>query len=617
MDFFQHQDQAKRNTFWLVVLFACAVVGIVFVLYFLAAWATAYGTRGVQFDARDLWSPVLFVWVTIFTLLIVGLSSLYKTMQLKSGGGSFVAESLGGRLLEPGSVDPDEQKLLNIVEEIAIATGIPTPSVYLLEQEEGINAFAAGYSPGQAVIGVTRGCVEQMNRDELQGVIAHEFSHILNGDMRLNIRLIGLLFGIMALGLMGYYTLRSAAFSRGSGKQQGGALMILVMGVGLMAVGFVGTFFGHLIKAAVSRQREFLADASAVQFTRNPDGIGNALRKIRDFAYGSRVVSPQAAEVSHMLFSKGTLSGMAGLFSTHPPIEERIRRVLSLKPEQVKKGPSPSKVKLAPGGVSLMATMGQPNVEQIRYAKTLVDNLPLSIKSAVRDSFGARAVIYGMLLSKDEEIRNKQLQGLSEQSYLGVYRELNRMVPDIKRIDVPTRIPLIDMSMPAFNMLSKNEYRVFRENIKWLMKADKKLDLFEWVLEKVLIQHLDNRFTGAKKQNGRDLIKDHKQACYVLLETVALVGHQDIEMRKKALHSSLKYLELSSPGELIKAIKHKQLNQAIDDLSNLAPQEKKKLLKACLASMEFDKAITVYEAELFRGIGAALGCPVPLVLPNK
>jgi len=616
MDFFQHQDKARRNTLWLVILFAAAVLGIVFVVYLLVAWSTAYALEGDRFHPGDLWNPGLFVGVTFFTLMIIGLSSLYKTMQLKSGGGAFVAESLGGKLLDPGSRNLNEQKVLNVVEEMAVATGIPAPSVYLLEEEEGINAFAAGFSTGEAVIGVTRGCVEQLSRDELQGVIAHEFSHILNGDMRLNIRLIGLLFGIMALGLLGYYTLRSSAFARSS-RQSKGAIGILLMGMGLMAVGFVGTFFGHLIKAAVSRQREFLADASAVQFTRNPDGIGNALRKIRDFTYGSRVVSPHAAEVSHMFFSKGILSGMAGLFATHPPLNERIQRIFTLKQVEARKAKPPIKAAPAAAGVSLLASMGQPNVEQIHYAKTLVNNLPLSIKSAIRDAFGARAVIYGLLLSKDEEIRKKQLSGLSSQSYLGVYRELNRMLPDIQRVDIPSRIPLIDMSMPAFNMLSKNEYRVFRENLKWMIKADNKLDLFEWVIEKMLILNLDCRFFGVKRPQGNKQIKDYKHSCLVLLEILAMVGHRDQKESIQALDVGLKHLGLRFKKELPKTVKFSALNRALDDLAKLAPQEKKKLLEACLACMEYDNKITVYEAELFRGIGDAIGCPVPLVLPSK
>ncbi|NGX58113.1 MAG: hypothetical protein K940chlam3_01014 [Chlamydiae bacterium] len=620
MDFFQHQEKAKKNTFRLIMLFFCAVVGIVVVVYILVAWLNAFAMKGNEFQQQDLWNPVLFVGVTFFTLLVIGLGTLYKSMQLKSGGGSYVAESLGGRLIEPGSNDPNKQKILHVVEEMAIAAGIPAPSVYLLDQEEGINAFAAGYSPGDAIIGVTRGCIEQLNRDELQGVIAHEFSHILNGDMRLNIRLIGLLFGILALGLIGYYTMRSAVFARGGSRQQSrGTLAILALGIGLTAIGFVGTFFGHLIKAAVSRQREFLADASAVQFTRNPEGVGNALKKIRDYAFGSKVASPHAAEVSHMFFSKGILSGMAGMFATHPPIEERIRRVLSLEKGEVKKGPPPKPaVTAAPAGASLMATMGRPNVEQIQYAKTLVGNLPGSIKGAIRDSFGARAVIYGLLLSKEPEIRKMQLDALAGQSYMGVYRELNRMLQDIEQIEVTTRIPLIDMSMPAFKMLSKNEYRVFRENIKWLIHADKKIDLFEWVLEKVLVQHLDDRFSGAKKRHGTEQIKDHMRSCRFLLETLSHVGHKDSQNYEKALEKSLKHIEIPAESlKPLKGMKHSQLNQAIDDVALLAPQEKKKILEACLVCMEYDKVITVYEAELFRAIGDAIGCPVPLILPSK
>lgn len=621
MDFFQHQDKARRNTFMLVFFFICAVVGIVLVLYLIFASAAAYATVGPNFHSNDLWDPVLFTWVTIFTLLVVGLASFFKTLQLSSGGGAYVAKSLGGRRLSPSSSDPTEQKILNVVEEMAVATGIPAPTVYLLDQEEGINAFAAGFSSSEAVIGVTRGCVENLNRDELQGVIAHEYSHIVNGDMRLNIRLIGLLFGILALGLFGYYTLRIGAFSRGGGRQQqGGAVAILMVAVGMMAVGFVGTFFGHLIKAAVSRQREFLADASAVQFTRNPEGIGNALKKIRDHTYGSKILSPHAPDVSHMFFSKGVLSGMAGLFATHPPIEERIRRVLSLKKkEKSKQSKGEAKippVAAAPAGASMMASMGQPNVEQIQYAKKLVGDLPLAIRSAIRDPYGVRAVIYGLLLSNDEETRKKQLKQLSAQAYVGVDRELKRIYPELEKIDMRSRLPLIDMAIPSFKTLSKNEYRVFRENVKWLMRSDKKIDLFAWVLEKVLIQHLDAEFTRAEKPRGKDPIDNHKEAAIILLEILSLVGNRDEKQQRKSFEAGLNHLKLNYEGELLRKVKLGPLNKALDDLSKLKPQEKKRLLEACLLTMESDDKINIYEAELFRAIGDSLGCPVPLVLPH-
>ncbi len=602
----------------LVFLFICAVVGIVLVLYLIFASAAAYATVGPNFHSSDLWDPVLFTWVAILTFLVVGLASFFKTLQLSSGGGAYVAKSLGGRRLSPSSSDPTEQKILNVVEEMAVATGIPAPTVYLLDQEEGINAFAAGFSSSEAVIGVTRGCVENLSRDELQGVIAHEYSHIVNGDMRLNIRLIGLLFGILALGLFGYYTLRVAAFSRGGGRQQqGGAVAIFMVAIGMMAVGFVGTFFGHLIKAAVSRQREFLADASAVQFTRNPEGIGNALKKIRDHMYGSKILSPHAPDVSHMFFSKGVLSGMAGLFATHPPIEERIQRVLSLKKKEKSKGVAKTPpAAAAPAGASMMASMGQPNVEQIQYAKKLVGDLPLAIRSAIRDPYGARAVIYGLLLSNDEEIRKKQLKQLSAQAYVGVDRELKRIYPELKKIDLNARLPLIDMAIPSFKTLSKNEYRVFRENVKWLMRSDKKIDLFAWVLEKVLIQHLDAEFTRVEKPRGKDPIENHKEAAIILLEILSLVGNRDEKQQRKSFEAGLNHLKLTYSGELLSKIKLGPLNKALDDLAKLKPQEKKRLLEACLLTMESNNRINIYEAELFRAIGDSLGCPVPLVLPH-
>ncbi len=623
MDFFQHQERARKNTAWLVILFISAVVGIIGVTYIIVAWAFASSSKGYEIQSEDLWNSALFIWVTIITLLIVGGASLFKIMQLKGGGGAYIAESLGGRLLNPGTKKADEQKILNVVEEIAIAAGIPMPSVYLLDKEEGMNAFAAGYSSSNAVIGVTRGLVESLNRDELQGVIAHEFSHILNGDMRINIRLMGILFGILALGLIGYYTLRSSMFTAGSSRQRGGAGFALVtVGLGLMAVGFVGTFFGHLIKAAVSRQREFLADASAVQFTRNPGGIGNALRKIRDHQFGSRVISPRASEVSHMFFATGVLSAMASFFATHPPIDERIKRIFSLEKAEAKKLPPIPKIskkepKAEEAPLTFVDSTGKPNVEQIKLAKTLIAALPLPLKGAIHDLYGARAIVYGLLLSKNPEIREIQMDKLSEESYLGVYRELNRLLPDIEKIEMKARIPMIDMAIPTLNSLTKSQYEVFRENIKNLIFADKKIDIFEWILEKVLIDHLDGRFRKARKVAGQEKLKDHLKEGYLLLKTLSTVGNKSLQQQLDALNAGLKKIGVKPLAQMKKLqIRWEDIDNAINILILLKPQDKKKLLEGCLASIQQDKKITLYEAELFRAIGDALGCPVPLILPD-
>ena len=317
MDFFQAQDDARRRTRVLIALFAAAVAAIVVGVYVVVLLAAGIGIR---------FEPRLFAGVAGAVLLLVGGGSAYRTMQLRQGG-PVVAALLGGQPVNPATDDPAERRLLNVVEEMAIASGVPVPAIYVLPGEEGINAFAAGYGVHDAAVAVTRGALKHLTRDELQGVIAHEFSHILNGDMRLNIRLIGLLHGLLLLALIGRVLLRSGGRSRSRRKEKGGAVQIAIIGLGLLVLGYIGVFFGKLIKAAASRQREYLADAAAVQFTRNPDGIAGALKKIGALGAGSRIVHPRAEELSHLYFASGLTSSFAGLFATHPPLVERIRRI--------------------------------------------------------------------------------------------------------------------------------------------------------------------------------------------------------------------------------------------------------------------------------------------------
>ncbi len=317
-DFFERQDVARRNTKWLVAMFIFAVIGIVGSTFV----ATALVLGAANEHGRFSFEVPLLASAAALGLIVIG--SLYKTAQLAAGG-TVVAERLGGRRVYPNTIDPVERRLLNIVEEMALASGVPVPPVFLLSREQGINAFAAGYSPSDAVVSVTRGCAQQLTRDQLQGVVAHEFSHILNGDMRLNLRLIGVLHGILLMGLVGRELLRFGSYSSGgnrSRRNDSGAYLLLI-GLAFMVIGFLGLFLGNLIKAAASRQREFLADASAVQFTRNPEGIAGALRRIGAAIFGSKLISPRADEASHMYFAEG----ISTLFASHPPLRERIRRI--------------------------------------------------------------------------------------------------------------------------------------------------------------------------------------------------------------------------------------------------------------------------------------------------
>ncbi len=317
MDFFERQDKARRNTRLLVFYFALAVLSLIVAVdaavaltfRLVSAHESSFGEtppNPVRFD--------LMAAATLGTLAIVSIGSISKTLQLASGG-SAVAELLDGRLIHSETRDANERKLLNIVEEMSIASGVPVPQVYVMDNEDGINAFAAGHSTSDAAISVTRGALQLLTRDELQGVIAHEFSHVLNGDMRLNIRLMGLIFGILCLTVIGRVLIRT----------RGRKNPLPLLGLALIIIGFAGVFFGRLIQAAVSRQREGLADASSVQFTRNPAGLAGALKKIGGLEQGSKLKSPRAEEASHLFFANGVGESFFGLLATHPPLIERIR----------------------------------------------------------------------------------------------------------------------------------------------------------------------------------------------------------------------------------------------------------------------------------------------------
>ncbi|MEM9369460.1 MAG: M48 family metallopeptidase, partial [Planctomycetota bacterium] len=420
-DFYQRQSDTRRSTFRLVALFGVAVLMIVgaVVAVAFAIVQTRLPPSDRPIVAGDFVIPAIAGLVAL--MIIVG-GSLFKILQLRQGGGTSVAEGLGGRRIYPNTTDGVERRLMNVVEEMAIASGTPVPPVFLLD-EEGINAFAAGYSHSDAVLGITRGCAQNLSRDELQGVIAHEFSHILNGDMRMSIKLIGILHGILLIGLTGQLILRSFFFtghsrslSRGNKDGGGGQVILIIIAVAIAAIvlGFIGTFFGNLIKAAVSRQREYLADASAVQFTRNPSGIAGALKRIGGAVSGSKLKAANAAEVSHMYFSAGTWQDLVGLWATHPPLEKRIRAIDKNWDGKFLQGPASSSSFTGSGAAGFAGSaplveaeqvpvevvdqafqqVGQPTTEHQHYAVAVIQQLPQVVLDTVHEPYGARAVVY-------------------------------------------------------------------------------------------------------------------------------------------------------------------------------------------------------------------------------
>ncbi|MBL4582805.1 MAG: M48 family metalloprotease, partial [Gammaproteobacteria bacterium] len=571
---------------------------------------------------------------------VVLFGSLYKISSL-SGGGARIAEMMNGRLLVSGSADPAERRVLNIVEEMAIASGTPVPPVYLME-ESGINAFAAGYSTSDAIVAVTRGTIDTLSRDQLQGVIAHEFSHILHGDMRINIRLIGVLHGIMVLGIIGYYLLRGGAYSRRS-KDSGG---IVFLGLGLVVVGFVGTFFGNLIKAAVSRQREFLADASAVQFTRNPDGIGQALMQIARNQNHSYLKNPKSAEISHALFEEGQISKLGSLYATHPPLDDRIRAVLpgwkgdydesdwdrsalaaTDAGEQRPKADGPTQrekmTTILTGATGVLLAdavinqVGNPNGKHLDYADALVRQIPQLFLEAAREPSGARAIVYFLVLSKDDSVRAKQLEVLKSSADVGVFEELKILRQSEQDIVAEQRLPLVTIALSSLRQLSQSQYLLFRDNFKTLVEIDKKMSLLEWALQKIVMHSLEAVFGKDEAPYfGRKNLKRCKQSVSVLLSILTHSTVQEGISSEETFAAGADALDMSLELIAVSKIDFATLNNALDELADLKPLQKPALLKACVRSITADGKIQAIEAELLRAIAATIDCPMPPLLAD-
>jgi len=640
MNFFEAQDKARRQTGWLVVLFLLAVAGLIIITNLLVLGVLAYNQTG-QF----VFSPSLlqqqfawdiFVGVAIVVISLVFLGSLYKTMAL-SGGGRSVAEMLDGRLIDRGSHDPDEQRVLNVVEEMAIASGMPVPPVYLLD-EDGINAFAAGLSPNNAVIGITRGAIARLNRDELQGVIAHEFSHIFNGDMRMNIRLIGVLHGILLLGLIGYYILRGMRFMRSSRNQKGAsaAMAIFVLGLGLVVIGYIGFFFGQWIKAMVSRQREFLADASAVQFTRNKDGIAGALKKIGGLSAGSLLQNPAAPQYSHAYFSRGVGGLLQFVFATHPPLDTRIKRIepgwngkyilpkpaepvaeeetgketLSARQQAMLGAAVAAGVLNASDVIDRVGTVGQQDMDT---ARQILVNIPPALKQAAAEPFGARAVIYGMLLDHRQDIRQQQDTILAQQADPAVAEHTRQLKPELEQMPELTRLPLIELALPTLQTLSADQYQQFRQVVQELIAADKTVDLKEWIIQQLVIQQLDQSFGLREPPRAKHAyLGAVKTDAEALLSLVAQIEHPNASRAEHAFEAGKAAIGAGALQFMARQdLSLELLNNAMHNLAQLKPLLKPRILKACAACIMYDGTITVRGYELLRILAICLESPMP------
>jgi Zn-dependent protease with chaperone function len=644
MDFFEHQDIARRRTWLLVALFvvaaACVVaaVGAVAAFVVITTHEDPYGQVQYVVTAQDT-RFILAAAAGALGLIILG--TAWKIASLGKGG-SAVAELLGGRLLDPSSRELPERRLLNVVEEMAIASGLPVPPVYVLE-EESINAFAAGFQPDDAVIGVTRGAIERLSRDELQGVVAHEFSHILNGDTRLNIRLMGWVFGIMLLGLIGLQTLRVLSFARfRSGRGQGGAILIalFLLGLALIVIGYIGTFFGNVMKAAVSRQREYLADASGVQYTRNPFGLAGALKKIGGFSAGSTIGHPKAAQASHMYFARG-VSRLAELFSTHPPLPERIRRLDPAWDGRFAKAtaqtsfadeaevgfahrPSVEKMRVMHSfgkrGISALQTSGSVGEAHVAYAETLLSDLDDRLIDAARKPYSARAVVYALIVSTDRGEGGQADPAITARNEPEIAATVRELVPILRAAGPEVRLPLLDLAMPALKKycLTPANSRAVLETMAELSRADGRIDLFEWMLAYVANRRLaPERAPGANRPRHASIEPVKAQAA-CLVGAMAWVGAKDEGAARAAFEKAMdrfRYLPSELPPREECGLA--ALPDALRECARLAPKVKRELMRALGDAASHDKTITVREAEMFRAFADGLDVPVPPLLPRQ
>ncbi|HYD61340.1 MAG TPA: M48 family metallopeptidase [Noviherbaspirillum sp.] len=626
MNFFQHQEHARRQSRTLVILFALAVVAIVVAVNLATALVWSWTKTGYVLGMHD-YPRGFFATNTLISLALIAGGTLIEMFNLRDGGDA-VARMAGGRPVSSSTTDLQERRLLNVVEEMALASGIACPRVYLLDKEEAINAFAAGYNQDEAVVAVTKGALTRLNRDELQGVVAHEFSHILNGDMRLNIRLIGLLFGIQMIAGFGQHLIDfgSHSWSARERSEKGPSLrlMLFLTGLALLVIGYIGVFFGRLIKAAVSRQREFLADASAVQFTRNADGIGGALRKIggltRSNGLGTRIEHPNAEQLSHLFLGAPKPSLVRGLLATHPTIEERLFRIYGRQVEPLEAqaeqggyaGDSPDLPDI-PYVDSGFAAGNAPGHWITQVDEPKQDVLPPDLDHALRDMQGAAAVVHALLVDctqgRDAQIAALKHAGAGNPDYILF------LAAAISKLPRSARLPLLDLATPALKQLPQQERNALLQTVDRLVAADSKLTLAEFVLQTVLARRLDAhaarptpvRFAGLSML---------KRECVLLLSLVAHVSASAVQADAASLFAQgaarCTGTGISSRDMLpVSSINYDSVREALDRARQMAPLAKPMLVKALLAAAGDVEPMPAASADLLRAVCAGLEVPVP------
>ena len=654
--FFQRQAHARRNTSLLVLLFLTAVAMITLAVCLVGYFVTRSESSGLAFHHWLLSNHGLLTGATV--VLLIGLGSLLRWIDL-AGGGSRVAKMVGARPIDPDTRDSDERKLRNIVEEMAIASGVPVPELYVMDQETGINAFVAGYTANEAVMVVTHGAITQLSRDELQGVVAHEFSHIFNGDMRLNVRLIALLAGILMIGQIGGFLLR-ASFYRGHrvGRSRDGRAQAAmgIIGLALFVIGYVGVFFGRLIQAAVSRQREMLADASSVQFTRNPEGIAGALFKI-GLKGGFLDTTSHASDMNHMCFGESARMKFTSLLASHPPIDERINaiqpgmlarlrsRLRDTEPgADLYQGPTPTPGAAASGFTGAASEILSPvtgkgtrtsplasgqattpaskfsdqvgtiNRKSEDFALRFLDRLPATFRNLLYTRAGAVQLCYAMLISElPREQQEQRLGLLASHPVLGSQPDLlEKLLPALKTIGDGVRFPALELAMPALRKLDPEERETLITNVQKLVAADNRVSLFELALTSFLSRHLGTEADKAVPVRYKSYrpVLPALQRLLSLLARAGSASRTDAEaLYREAMAGFMDARNGAEP--VLEKVTMRQLREALTALNGLSPLLKPAVIDACGHCITHDSKVETREYELMRLVADQMDCPMP------
>jgi len=444
--------------------------------------------------------------------------------------------------------------------------------------------------------------------------------------MRLNIRLMGILYGILMLALIGRIIVQPGYHGvRSRNRTHAG---VLAFGAGLMIVGYLGQFFGNLIKAAVSRQREFLADASAVQFTRNPEGIADALKRIGGYKEGSILQHPESAELSHTFFSEGVSFSFASLMATHPPLAERIKRIEPRWDGGFLESNSPESAPAA--GINdgvmgfastvnidadeVLSNIGNPQQPQVDLARQIIEGLPDDYTAAAREPYSARALVYLLLLDRNNDVRTQQLGHLKASSDLGVYDALEKLINHEHLLMPEMKLPLLEIAFPTLRQLSYEQYKMFMANLDALVRADGKVVLSEWAMLKMISKHLGEVFESKHTRTRHDTLASVRGHCEVLLSLLAYCDKHSGVSPEVAFEAGKTELGLEVQLTDKKDLNFKKMNAALDSLAALHPLRKPKLLKACIKTITADQVVSVIESELLRTIADTLECPMPPML---